>query len=195
MSLVNKKRTLFAGFLSIAVIMILGSCANDNDTDSSSSKTGDADTSKVVATDSTTQNSATATASAKKRKGKASVMLNTDNALKIEKDKDGVYSKAEHMPEYPGGEKALSSFVENNINYPQDAVDQNTEGTVNVSFVVDEKGKVINPVVAGKSAGSGLDDEAVKVVKQMPAWKPGLVKGKPVKTRLSLPITFKLADA
>ena len=193
MSLVNKKRTLFAGFLSIAVIMIFGSCAND--TDSSSSKTGDADTSKVVATDSTTQNSATATASAKKRKGKASVMLNTDNALKIEKDKDGVYSKAEHMPEYPGGEKALSNFVENNINYPQDAVDQNTEGTVNVSFVVDEQGKVINPVVAGKSAGRGLDDEAVKVVKQMPAWKPGLVKGKPVKTRLSLPITFKLADA
>ena len=113
MSIANKKRTLFAGFLSIATIVILASCAND--TDSSSSKAGDADTSKVVATDSATQNTAATAAATKKRKGKASVMFNTDNALKIEKDKDGVYSKAEHMPEYPGGEKALSNFVENNI--------------------------------------------------------------------------------
>ncbi len=113
----------------------------------------------------------------------------------MEKDKEGVYSRAEKMPEYPGGESALSKFVENNISYPQDAIDQNTEGTVNVSFVVDEKGKVINPLVTGKSAGHGLDEEAVKVVKQMPAWKPGIVKGKAVKTRLSLPVTFKLAEA
>jgi protein TonB len=189
MSIANKKRTLFAGFLSIAVIVILGSCAND--TDSNSPRTGTTDTSKMVASDSSTRNSVAATTT-KKRKGRASVMVNTDHALKVEKDKDGVYSKAEQMPEYPGGEKALSNFVENNINYPQDAVDQDTEGTVNVSFIVDEKGKVIHPVITGKSAGSSLDDEAVKVVKQMPAWKPGLVKGRPVKTRLSLPITFKL---
>jgi len=191
MSIVNKKRTVFTGFLSIAVVLILGSCAND--TGSSSSQTAAADTS-TVATDSGTHNS-TATAAAKKRKGRASVVFSTDNALKVEKDKDGVYSKAEQMPEYPGGQEALSSFVENNIAYPQNAIDQNTEGTVNVSFVVDENGKVINPLVTGKYAGNGLDDEAVKVVKQMPAWKPGLVKGKPVKTRLSLPVTFKLADA
>jgi TonB family protein len=192
MSIANKKKTLFAGFLSIAVIVILGSCAND--TDSSSSQTVVADSGKMVATDSSTHNS-TATAANKKRKGKASALLNNGNALKVEKDKHGVYSKAEQMPEYPGGQNALSNYIENNINYPQDAVDQNTEGTVNVSFVVDEKGKVIDPVATGKSTGSGLDDEAVKVIKQMPAWKPGLVKGKPVKTRLSLPITFKLADA
>ena len=98
------------------------------------------------------------------------------------------------MPEYPGGEKALSKFVENNINYPQDAIDQDTEGTVNVSFVVDEKGKVLNPSVTGKPAGHGLDEEAVKVVKQMPAWKPGMVNGKPVKTRLALPVTFRLSE-
>jgi TonB family protein len=63
-----------------------------------------------------------------------------------------------------------------------------------LKIVVDEKGKVMNPLVTGKSAGHGLDEEAVKVIKQMPAWQPGMVKGKAVKTRLSLPVTFKLAD-
>lgn len=132
---------------------------------------------------------------AKKRKGKASAGLMADNSLKVEKDKAGVYSMAEKMPEYPGGEKALSAFVENNISYPQDAIDQGTEGTVNVSFVVDEKGKIVNAVAGGKTAGHGLEEEAIKIVNQMPAWKPGMVKGKPVKTRLTLPVTFKLADA
>ncbi len=131
----------------------------------------------------------------KKRKGKASAGFTSDNNLKVEKDKLGVYSRAEKMPEYPGGEKALSAFVENNISYPQDALDQDAEGTVNVSFVIDEKGKVVNAVAGGAAAGHGLEQEAVKIVEQMPAWKPGMVKGKPVKTRLTLPVTFKLADA
>ena len=196
MSFVNKKRTLFAGFLSIVFIIILGSCAND--TNSSSATTSSVDTSKVATTDSNAVGTTTSTTTvAKKRKGKASAIFGADNtskdnAVKLEKDKAGIYSRAEQMPEYPGGQKAISNFVENNINYPQDAIDQNTEGTVNVSFVVDEKGKVIDPIITGKSAGAALDNEAVKVVKQMPNWKPGMVKGKPVKTRLSLPVTFKL---
>jgi len=190
MSLINKKRALFAGFLSIATIVILASCANDTGSGTTKEQAAAADTS-AIASDS----SATAKTATKKRKGKASAMVSMDNALKVEKDKEGIYSKAEKMPEYPGGEAALSKFVEDNISYPQDAIDQNTEGTVNVSFVVDEKGKVMNPVATGKSAGRGLDEEAIKVVRQMPSWKPGMVKGKPVKTRLSLPVTFKLAEA
>jgi periplasmic protein TonB len=189
MTTTTKKRMLFGAFLSIATLIVLASCGNDtgsakNETKSltdSSVKTADnVDSAKIVA---------------KKRKGKASVAVNIDNSLKIEKDKDGIYNKAEKMPEYPGGETALSKFVGDNINYPQNAIDDNTEGTVNVSFVIDENGKVVNPVATGKSAGRGLDEEAIRVVKTMPSWKPGTVKGKPVKTRLSLPVTFKLADA
>ena len=188
MSIVNKKRTLFAGFVSVVLIIILVSCASN--TDNSSVQTSSADSSSMSASDSSKHSNAVATV--RKRKGRGSASLSSDNALKVQKDRDGVYSKAEKMPEYPGGQKALTNFVETNISYPQDAVDQNTEGTVYVSFVVDEKGKVVHPIVSGKSAGNSLDEEAVKVVKQMPAWKPGLVKGKPVKTRLSLPVTFKL---
>ena len=187
----NKKNILFAGFIGVAAFVIISSCGSDSDSSSADHPSTIPDSSVTKATEAT----APAT-TAKKKKGIASAAVSTDNTntVKIEKDKEGVYSKAETMPEYPGGDAALSKFVENNITYPQNAVDQNTEGTVNVSFVVDEKGKVVNPVATGKTAGNGLDEEAVKIIKQMPAWKPGMVKGKPVKTRLLLPVTFKLSD-
>src|ERR1700733_12907118 len=191
MTMAIKKRALFAGFLFIATFTIMASCGNDNNNTTADKSAATADSSAKISADS----SANAKAVAKKRKGKASGMISNDNSVKMEKDKEGVYSRAEKMPEYPGGEQALSKFVETNINYPQDAIDQNKEGTVNVSFVIDEKGKVVKPVAIGKQAGHSLDEEAVKIVNQMPAWKPGMVKGKPVKTRLLLPVTFKLSDS
>lgn len=187
----NKKNILLAGFIGMATfVVVVSSCANDTGSSTAEHPSTIPDSTVTQATE------ATAPATTKKRKGVASAAVSNDNSgsVKIQKDKDGVYSRAETMPEYPGGEPALSKFVENNITYPQNAVDQNTEGTVNVSFVVDEKGKVMNPVATGKTAGGGLDEEAVKIVKQMPAWKPGTVKGKAVKTRLLLPVTFKLSD-
>ncbi len=187
----NKKNILLAGFIGMATfVVVISSCANDAGSSTAEHPSTIPDSNVTQATE------ATAPATTKKRKGVASASVSADNSatVKIQKDKDGVYSRAETMPEYPGGESALSKFVETNITYPQNAVDQNTEGTVNVSFVVDEKGKVVNPVATGKTAGGGLDEEAVKIIKQMPAWKPGTVKGKAVKTRLLLPVTFKLSD-
>lgn len=129
----------------------------------------------------------------KVRKPKVSLAKSEVNNAKIQRDKDGVYNKVETMPEYPGGETALQTFVENNINYPQQALDQAAEGTVRVSFIVDEKGNVVKPlVITGANSNTALDQEALRVVQQMPKWKPGMVKGKTVKTRLSLPITFQL---
>ncbi|MFT3946085.1 MAG: energy transducer TonB [Agriterribacter sp.] len=131
----------------------------------------------------------------KKKKGTASVIINKENGQKVEKDKDGIYTNAEMMPQYPGGEEALSAFVINKIEYPQAAIDKDAEGTVQVSFVIDENGKVTKPTTTGDKSGNGFDDEAVRIISQMPDWKPGTVKGKPVKTRLTLPITFKLAES
>src|SRR6478735_10245341 len=129
----------------------------------------------------------------KVRKPKVSLAKADIDNNKLEKDKEGVYNKAEIMPVYPGGEDALQTFVENNVTYPQQAVDQNAEGTVRVTFIVDEKGNVVKPsVITGANSNTALDEEALRVVQQMPKWKPGMVKGKTVKTRLSLPITFQL---
>jgi len=152
-----------------------------------------ADSSKVSGTSDTIQTTSASKTSKITKKRKTSATLLTSTGEKMTRDKEGVYNRTEPMPEFPGGQPALSAYVENHLNYPQQAVDDNKTGTVRVSFIVDETGKIINPHIVGNNkVGDGLDEEAVKVVKNMPAWKPGKVKGKNVKTRLELPITFQL---
>lgn len=127
------------------------------------------------------------------RKRKAMISWTPDNTVKIEKDKEGVYNRTDVMPEFPGGQHALADYVNNHLDYPQQAIDDNTVGTVKVSFVVDEHGKVSGAhLLTGNKVGNGLDEQAVRVVNSMPAWKPGKVNGKNVKTRLELPISFQL---
>lgn len=179
------KRILFFLFTGLA-IFVMAAC-NNNDSSSSDKTAADSTASAAAAADS-------AKAVKKVRKARVSARIGADSAAKMAKDKDGVYYITDTKPEYPGGDAALSKFIEENVSYPQDAIDQNAEGTSTVSFVVDEKGMVTKPVTAGAMAGHGLDDEAIKVVGKMPAWKPGMVKGKAVKTRLQLPVTFKLEE-
>ena len=111
---------------------------------------------------------------------------------KMDVDNEGAYTNVEVSPEYPGGQKALENFFDYNVEYPQQAADNGTEGTVNVSFIVDENGKVVSPKIIGKRVGDGLEDEALRVVNKMRTWTPGKVKGKNVKTRLTLPVRFQL---
>lgn len=111
---------------------------------------------------------------------------------KMEADKEGVYNYAEIRPMFPGGENELEKFVQDNIKYPQDATDNGVEGTVTVIFAVDETGKVYAPKLKDEKLGYGLDDEAIAVIKKMPRWTPGRIKGKNVKTYYNLPITFSL---
>ncbi len=100
----------------------------------------------------------------------------------------------EVRPAYPGGQSSLEDYITNNVEYPQAAVDNNKQGTVNVQFTVDENGNVSNAQVIGSKLGDGLDEEAVRVVSKMPKWTAGSVKGKNVKTRVTLPITFKIEE-
>lgn len=127
------------------------------------------------------------------KKGRASVGAMTLTKVTVMKpDKNGVYEMTDVRPAYPGGQSALEDYINNHIEYPQMAVDDNKQGTVNVQFIVDENGKVTNAKVVGGSLGDGLDDEAVRVISKMPTWEPGKVKGKSVKTRLTLPITYQI---
>jgi periplasmic protein TonB len=127
------------------------------------------------------------------KKGRVSIgKMSERKTSAMKPDKDGVYEMTEVRPTYPGGQAALEDYINNNIEYQQPAIDNNTEGTVDVQFVVDENGKVGNAKIVGKELGSGLDDEAVRVISNMPKWAPGKVKGKNVKTRLVLPITYKI---
>jgi len=132
-------------------------------------------------------------ATSKNKKGRVSIgKMSERKTSAMKPDKDGVYEMTDVRPAYPGGQVALEEYVNNNIEFQQPAIDNNTEGTVDVQFVVDENGSVGNAKVIGKELGSGLDDEAVRVISNMPKWTPGKVKGKNVKTRIVLPITFKI---
>jgi len=97
----------------------------------------------------------------------------------------------EKEPEFRGGEKALIKFVNANIHYPLNAQKAGVEGTVIVRFVVNIKGN-ISDVKLKKGIGSGCDEEALRVVKAMPAWNPGRNNGKVVPVMIDIPIEFQL---
>ena len=188
-------------YLGILTAMVLGMTAcnsNDNSGKSSSdNSSGTTDSITVASNAARARDSASERlAKAKKKKGKTFIAIPVANNDKIAKDEQGIYNRAETMPEFPGGQVALVNYINNNLNYSQAAIDNNIDGTINISFVVDEHGKVVDPQVMGnKKLGNGLNEETLRVFNNMPSWKSGKVKGKNVKTRLEIPITFQLEDA
>jgi TonB family protein len=98
------------------------------------------------------------------------------------------------MPEFPGGEKGLMEYVSNNVKYPEEAKNKNIAGRVFVSFVVEKDGS-INEVKVLRGIGGGCDEEAVRVIKSMPKWKPGKQNGKPVRVNFQMPFVFKLDES
>lgn len=117
--------------------------------------------------------------------------------LNTKKEKKGdttLFLFAEQMPEFPGGENELSKFLANNIKYPKSAQNNGIEGRCILTFVVCDDGKICKIESVGKKLGWGLEDEAIRVVKAMPAWTPGKQNGKPVFVAYTLPIRYQLAD-
>ena len=97
----------------------------------------------------------------------------------------------EEMPSFPGGQKALMEFMGKNIKYPTVSQETGVQGKVIVQFVVDKDGSIINPTVV-RSIDPYLDKEALRVIKSMPKWKPGMQRGKAVRVKYTVPVTFKL---
>ena len=103
-----------------------------------------------------------------------------------------VYEVVEQLPEFVGGTGELMQFLCRNIKYPKESRDKNSQGKCLVSFVVDKNGGIYDVKVAKTSGDNLLDAEAVRVVKTMPAWKPGKQGGKAVDVRFTLPVVFRL---
>lgn len=102
-----------------------------------------------------------------------------------------IFLVVEEDAEFPGGLEALSKYLSENIKYPQLAKENNIEGRVFVSFVVEKDGRVGNIKIL-RDIGGGCGAEAVRVVKSMPRWKPGKQRGKPVRSQFNLPVNFSL---
>lgn len=102
-----------------------------------------------------------------------------------------IYDVVEQMPSFPGGMSALMQYLSSNIRYPQEAKDKGIQGRVICTFVVECDGSVSNIRVV-KPVSPSLDKEAVRLLEYMPRWNPGRLHGETVRTRYTLPISFRL---
>ncbi len=110
-----------------------------------------------------------------------------------ESDEPEVYMIVEQMPEFPGGEAELLGFISRNIHYPEEAKKKGIQGRVFIGFIIEKDGSVSN-VRNLRGVNSELDAEAMRVVKSMPKWKPGMQNGEAVRVSYLIPINFKLED-
>jgi periplasmic protein TonB len=114
---------------------------------------------------------------------------------KVIEDKPDVeihdFAGVAEQPEYPGGYEAMNKFIIDNIKYPNLAVENNIQGTVNITFVVEADGSITNFALK-RSLGAGCDEEAERIVKIMPKWIPGKQNNKGVRVRVDMPVKFKI---
>ena len=116
-----------------------------------------------------------------------------DNNTEIKEENvfDGqeVFPNVEEMPAFLGGEEKLWEYISQNIQYPQTAREKGIQGRVFVGFIVEPDGSISN-VKMLRGIGGGCDEEAMRVIKSMPKWKPGKQGGKPVRVSYQIPISF-----
>jgi periplasmic protein TonB len=106
-------------------------------------------------------------------------------------DEEEIFQVVEQMPEFPGGMQKLLEYLGKNIHYPTMAQENGIQGRCIIEFVVNKDGSIVDPKVV-KSLDPSCDKEAMRVVKSMPKWKPGLQRGKPVRVRYTVPVSFRL---
>ncbi len=119
------------------------------------------------------------------------IPLNISNYNEPEVDEKYIFDFAEVMPEFPGGREALLNYFSNNIRYPRIALETGIEGTVYVSFVVEPDGRISNVELA-RGIGGRCDEEAIRVVRNMPAWNPGMQGNQPVRVLFTVPVKFEI---
>lgn len=106
---------------------------------------------------------------------------------------DTININTEEMPEFPGGETKLFKYISKSIKYPRYEAEKGISGTVYVYYEINEEGKVQNAKVSkGINGGAGLDQEALRVIQNMPIWKPGKINGRPTIVKFTMPVRFIL---
>jgi len=105
---------------------------------------------------------------------------------------DEIFVFVEDQPGYPGGDAARIKYLQENIKYPEMAKESGIQGTVYVTFVVEKDGRITSVKIL-RGIGGGCDEEAVRVIKKMPGWKPGKQRGRPVRVQFNMPVRFVLA--
>jgi protein TonB len=113
-------------------------------------------------------------------------------AVVVEEKADAIFDVVETQPNPPGGMSGWNKYLSENLKYPTQARRMGVEGSVILVFVINTDGS-IQDVEVLRGIGGGCDEEAIKIVKNAPKWEPGKQRGRPVRTRMRLPIRFKLS--
>lgn len=125
--------------------------------------------------------------------------INTGNWLELscipvnKKGQEMIFSCVEQMPAFPGGYDSLANFYHKNLIYPKTAINDSVEGKVIISFMVNNKGEVVDVKII-KSIRHDLDSACIKTVSRLPNWIPGKFTEKDISIRFIQPIIFKLID-
>ncbi|MCQ2257418.1 MAG: energy transducer TonB [Bacteroidaceae bacterium] len=120
------------------------------------------------------------------------VMAGPPAPVQEESDEGEIFEVVEQNPSFPGGDKALMAYLTKNLKYPPSAQENGIQGRVLVQFVVNKDGSIVEPKVL-RSVDPALDKEALRVVQAMPKWTPGKQRGKTVRVKFTLPVTFRLS--
>ena len=119
----------------------------------------------------------------------SAIVIKEDNVEPL--TDDYIFVIVQEMPNFPGGERALMKWITENVAYPAAAADNGIEGRVHCQFIINADGSVSDVNVA-RSLDPLLDKEAIRVLKSMPKWNPGIQQGKAVRVKLSVPVLFRL---
>ena len=118
---------------------------------------------------------------------------NSDVKQVTEEDPNKIFTSVEQNPEFPGGDAAFGKYLGNKIRYPAIAKENNVQGKVFLNFTVERDGSLTDIKVV-RGIGSGCDDEAVRVLKSSPRWRPGIQNGRAVRVSYTIPISFTLTQ-
>ncbi len=114
------------------------------------------------------------------------------NGINMPQDSSMVYDFPEQMAHFPGDADAMDLFIRKNLHYPEKLKAAGIQGKVYIQFIVEKDGSLSNISVRRGSKNADLDQEAVNVIKKMPNWIPGSMRGKKVRVKQTVPVTFSL---
>lgn len=109
-----------------------------------------------------------------------------------DEEENVIFMRAEQQPDFPGGREALMKYLAQNVKYPVIAQENGIQGKSICQFTVNKDGSIVDVEVVRSAGDPSLDKEAVRVIKSMPSWKPGMQRGKPVRVKYTLQVVFRL---
>lgn len=122
----------------------------------------------------------------------ANVSFTMSNTVNEPQDSTMIYDFPEEMAQFPGDADAMDLFIRKNLYYPPKLKAAGIQGKVYVQFIVERDGSITNIAIRRGCTNAELDEEAINVIEKMPNWTPGTIRGKNVRVKQTIPVTFSL---